>query len=73
MDATKLDIALMTIPFDLACTLMAFGAGRAFIWTGTPPKSTEEFFFNLGRTACQMADQAWEKEINRVGVRRHPR
>ena len=68
---SKLDIALLTLPFDMLCAVVAFGADRAFTWTGSEPKSREEFFFECGKMLEHLKEQAWEKELSRVG--RYPR
>ena len=62
-DLTKLDVALMTVPADMICALVAYGADQAAIWTGVEPKDVREFYFELGRRVRDMREKAWEKEL----------
>ena len=62
---SKLDAALAVVPFDTVATLVAFGAEQAFLWVGQEPKSTEEFYFELGRKVARMKDEFWQRELER--------
>lgn len=63
MELTKLEVALLTVPFDTICALVAFGADQAFIWTGTEPRDRTDFFLHLGRMTGHLSENAWTKEI----------
>lgn len=58
----KLDVALASVPFDMACTLITYGADQAFIWTGAEPRDRADFFFNLGRATGRLQLNAFEKQ-----------
>jgi len=62
-DLTKLDVALMTVPADMVCALVAFGADQSAIWTGAEPRDAREFYFELGRKVSALREKAWEKEL----------
>jgi pyruvate-formate lyase-activating enzyme len=63
---SKLEAALMTVPADLAHTLIAHGADQAFCWTGNEPLNLTEFYYELGRKVASQTALAWERELDRV-------
>ena len=62
---SKLEVALLSVPPDMACLLVAFGADQAFIWTGVEPRDCSEFFFEMGRKIQRLTIEAGEKEVTR--------
>ena len=62
---SKLEVALLSVPPDMACLLIALGADQAFIWTGVGPRDTAEFFFEMGRRIQRLTIAAEEKEVTR--------
>lgn len=64
---TKLEVALLLVPMDLVCTLVAYGADQAMIWTGADPVDTAAFFFAAGRQVGELRDRAWAKEHDQCG------
>ena len=67
MELSKLEIALLSVPIEVACVLISHGADQAFQYTGVEPDDRAAFFFDQGQQAARRADAAWEKELrNRV-------
>lgn len=67
MAPSKLDVALMTVPFDLVAALVAFGAESAFIWTGSEPRDNSEFYFATGRQIANLTQKAWDHRLMEEG------